>query len=180
MVSLPRTGTTSITKMMEICGLEGKHCPFTYFEHYLNNDRYDFYSDTPVYIPSVVEKLCKRDDVKFIYVERPYDKIFESWVNYGLFRTFHQMIIEKDNGVISDGRLFDFNSYYESFSNTILTSDNYSEVFESHKEKVISIIKKHDKELLIYNFNDGWKPFCDFLGVEIPNEEIPKLNYSNK
>jgi hypothetical protein len=29
---------------------------------------------------------------------------------------------------------------------------------------------------LIYNFQDGWEPFCNFLGCDKPSVEIPHLN----
>jgi hypothetical protein len=179
-VSLPRTGTTSITEMADICGLKTKHCPFNYFQVYMDNNNYDFYSDTPVYVPSVIEKLCKRDDVKFIYIDRPYSEIFDSWVNYGLFKTYNEMLLENEKKTISKGRLIDFSSYHESFLEKKLTQETYQEIFEEHQNQVKSIIRDHNKDLLIYKFTDGWKPFCDFIGVEIPNQEIPKLNHSIK
>jgi hypothetical protein len=177
-VSLPRSGTTSITEMANICGLNAKHCPFDYFDVYMENNNYDFYSDTPVYVPSVIEKLCLKDNVKFIYIDRPYHEIFNSWVNYGLFKTYNEMVIENERKTISKGRLFDFLSYNESFSEKRLTQETYQEIFEEHQNRVKSIIINNKKDLLIYKFTDGWKPFCDFIGVEVPNQEIPKLNYS--
>lgn len=179
-VSLPRSGTTSITEMANICGLNAKHCPFDYFDVYMENNNYDFYSDTPVYVPSVIEKLCLKDNVKFIYIDRPYHEIFNSWVNYGLFKTYNEMVIENERKTISKGRLFDYLSYNESFSQKKLSEVNYLEIFNGHKQIVVDLIKKYDKELLIYNFSDGWEPFCKFLQVEIPDVEIPKLNYSKK
>lgn len=179
-VSLPRTGTNSITEMANICGLRTKHCPFEYFDVYVENDNYDFYSDTPVYVPSVIEKLCLKDNVKFIYIDRPYSEIFNSWINYGLFRTYNEMIIENERKTISRGRLFDFKSYNESFSDKKLSETTYDEIFNQHKEIVIDLIGKYNKELLIYKFSDGWEPFCDFLQVQIPDVEIPKLNHSKK
>jgi hypothetical protein len=77
---------------------------------------------------------------------------------------------------MSVGRLYDFKSYHESFGNVFCDENNYNEIFQKHKELVISKIKEYGKELLIYNFEDGWKPFCDFLEVEIPTEKIPILN----
>lgn len=30
--------------------------------------------------------------------------------------------------------------------------------------------------VLVFRARDGWKPLCDFLGVEVPNEPYPKTN----
>ena len=49
------------------------------------------------------------------------------------------------------------------------------EVFKRHNEEV----KKHvpPERLLVYEVNEGWKPLCEFLGVEIPEEKpFPHLN----
>ena len=60
--------------------------------------------------------------------------------------------------------------------NNFLDENNYEEVFHNHKNIVIDLVKKYNKELLMYNFKDGWKPFCDFLNVETPNKDIPWIN----
>jgi hypothetical protein len=49
------------------------------------------------------------------------------------------------------------------------------EVFKRHNEEV----KKHvpPERLLIYEVKEGWKPLCEFLGVERPEEKpFPHLN----
>ena len=70
----------------------------------------------------------------------------------------------------------DFMSLHESFSQTFMDESNYSELFESHKQKVLSIVKKYNKDLLEYSFTDQWEPFCNFVGCDIPEIEIPHLN----
>jgi Sulfotransferase domain len=182
-VSLPRSGTSSITKMAEICGLRVKHCPHNYFEHYFNKNQFDFYSDTPIFVPSEIENICKKEDieVKFIFIDRPFSEIFDSWGRVNLYDNYKKMFKDwtEDKESMSIGRLYDFESYNKSFQNIFCDENNYNEVFQRHKESVISIIKEYGKELLIYNFEYGWKPFCDFLEVEIPSEEIPILNKNN-
>ena len=49
------------------------------------------------------------------------------------------------------------------------------EVFKRHNEEV----KKHvpPERLLVYEVKEGWKPLCEFLGVEIPEgKPFPHLN----
>ena len=42
-------------------------------------------------------------------------------------------------------------------------------------------LKCPKEKLLIYNFKDGWKPLCDFTGVEkIPEGPIPRENSGGK
>ena len=51
------------------------------------------------------------------------------------------------------------------------------EVFKRHNDEV----KKHvpPERLLVYEVKEGWKPLCEFLGVEIPDAKpFPHLNDS--
>jgi len=180
-VSIPRTGTKSLCRMAHECGLKFKHVPGFSFEDRFK-DGMEFFSDTPCYVPSFIEKICERNDfnAKFIYIDRNYDDIFNSWVKSDLYKNYiwlkNLYNNEEKRKDMRYGMQYDYLCYNESFSNQELTKENYKEVFEEHKNKVFSTLQKHNKELLIYNFTDGWKPFCDFLGCEIPNVEIPKIN----
>jgi hypothetical protein len=166
--------------MAEICGLRTKHCPHSYFEHYFKKNEFEFYSDTPIFVPSVIDNICQRKDVdvKFIFIDRPFSEIFDSWNRVNLYRNYKNMFNDWNDSkeLMSRGRLYDFESYHESFGNIFCDENNYYEIFQNHKDSVISKIKEYGKELLIYNFEDGWEPFCEFLQVEIPSEEIPLLN----
>ena len=53
---------------------------------------------------------------------------------------------------------------------TVLFKKKYRE----HNERVQAAIPKN--MLLVYNVKQGWKPLCDFLGCEIPEQEFPWLN----
>jgi hypothetical protein len=169
-VSLPRTGTTSLSKMARICGLNPKHAPHEYWKSHIENDIFDFFSDTPIFDPKVVDQICKMDQFipKFIFIDRGFDEIFRSWVKMGLYDNYKSFYGNIEN--------FDFVSYNNAFQNKKMDDINYFEIFETHKKTVIDLINESKKDLLIYNFNMGWNPFCEFLGCEIPSEEIPKLN----
>jgi len=169
-VSLPRTGTTSLSKMARICGLNAKHVPHKYWKNYIDNNVFNFFSDTPIYDPTIVEQICSMDVVnsRFIYVNKDFTEVFNSWKRMGLLRNYENFYGNEQN--------FDFISYDNAFDNNRMSEINYHEIFNNHKNKVLNIIEKHNKNILIYNFEDGWKPFCDFLGCDIPNEKIPKLN----
>lgn len=169
-VSLPRTGTTSLSKMARICGLNPKHAPHYYWDRHLENNIFDFFSDTPVFSPSTIQKIIDNTNFesKFIFIEKDFTEIFESWVKMGLFYNYKGFYGETTN--------FDFVSYNDAFGNQELTEQNYEEIFSNHKKIVIDLIQKNNKPLLMYNFNMGWDPFCEFLQVQVPNEPIPTLN----
>ena len=78
-IGLSRTGTTSLTKAIELLGYKCKHFPrYDYTSgnvEILNSElqNYDFLSDTPVALDyKRVDKLCKNS--KFIYTIRDIDE----------------------------------------------------------------------------------------------------------
>ena len=177
-VSLPRTGTTTIARMGKIVGLRTIHCPGMNFDKLY--DRYDLFSDTPIYRPSVIDTICNNEIYipKFIYIKRDFNDLFKSWVNVNLYSSYINLIKLYNNNSddMSPSMLFDYESYNETFSNETINKDNYNRIFTAHKNAVIKKINEYNKDLLIYDFNDGWDPFCDFVGVDIPNTDIPVLN----
>ena len=179
-ISLPRSGTTSISKMAKMCGLSPQHAPLWSLDNNINGKDFDFFSDTPTFCPSYVEKACQNETInaKFIFVDRDFELIFKSWNKVSLFRNYDSWFSMEPN-TMNAGQKFDFKSYLETFDDNKLTPENYKELFENHKNKVLEIVKKYNKEILIYNFSDGWEPFCDFIGCEIPNEQLPHLNRTN-
>lgn len=169
-ISLPRTGTTSLSKMARICGLNPKHAPHFYWEPHIKNDVFDFFSDTPIFDPKVIEKIIGDNsyESKFIFIDRDFSDIFKSWVKMGLYNNYL--------GFYGNNENFDFVSYNNAFGHVKLTELNYSDIFSNHKKTVMRLLEENNKELLIYNFDMGWDPFCKFIGCDIPQDEIPKLN----
>jgi len=59
-----------------------------------------------------------------------------------------------------------------------LNSPNGPEIlyqtYLKHNARVKASIPRDD--LLVYNVKQGWKPLCDFLGVDVPDVPFPRLN----
>ena len=53
---------------------------------------------------------------------------------------------------------------------TVLLKKKYRE----HNERVQAVIPK--EKLLIYNVKQGWKPLCEFLECNVPDQEFPREN----
>jgi hypothetical protein len=172
-VSLPRSGTTTICKMAKICGLNANHTPHSAYISRARGNEFDFFSDTPVFSPKWIEEICKIENIvpRFIYIDRSFDEIFDSWKRVSLYKNYTRMLNSAQNSTN-----FDLLTYNDAFDNQKLTEDNYTEIFENHKKNVFEIIKGRNKEILLYKFEDGWEPFCDFLNVQVPHEDIPILN----
>jgi len=179
-VSLPRTGTKSISKMVQILGFNIKHGFGNGFETFFDRG-FDFFADTPSYVPSFIESVCKSEKFipKFIYIDKNFDEIYQSWVKVGLYKNYVGMwnqYNDKKKTTLSRYSLIDIESYSESFSAQFMNEKNYQELFQKHKDMIFEIIKKYNKDFLIYNFNDGWESLCCFMNKEISNQLIPHIN----
>ena len=54
----------------------------------------------------------------------------------------------------------------------------YKKKYREHNQRVQAVISK--EKLLIFNVKQGWKPLCEFLGCEIPDQEFPRVNVSGE
>jgi hypothetical protein len=180
-ISLPRTGTKSLCRMAHECGITFRHAPINTFQRELENGK-NFFADTPCFVPSFIEKVLEIENInpKFIYIDRDFTEVFESWKKVNLHlnytRMYNQYTNEETRSSMPKSTLTDILSLHECFNESYMDNSNYLTLFESHKQKVLSIIRENNKELLIYNFQDGWEPFCNFLGCDKPSVEIPHLN----
>lgn len=48
------------------------------------------------------------------------------------------------------------------------------QAFQAHYELVRRMVP--NERLLEYKVQEGWKPLCDFLGVDVPDEDFPRVN----
>jgi hypothetical protein len=56
-------------------------------------------------------------------------------------------------------------------------TDIWSEVYyETHNEWVRNECRKKGRKWLEWEPEDGWGPLCEFLGVDVPQEEFPRVN----
>ena len=56
-VSLPRTGTSSIATLLNNVAIKCKHVPSNYYNHL--KDEYDAFADTPCFVPIVILIIYK-------------------------------------------------------------------------------------------------------------------------
>jgi len=56
----------------------------------------------------------------------------------------------------------------------LLEKDDAIGTFKKHMEEVMEFVPP--ERLLVYEVAQGWKPLCEFLGVEEPDEPFPHRN----
>lgn len=160
-VSPPRSGTNSICKMAEICGLKSSHVlrkPF-----YQAIKEFDFFADTPFYSPEFLIGILNCGiQCKFIYLDRPTNEIIESMRGVGILNYMKRKI----SGIKCFALINDFFTW-NSLRNFGI---------ENHKENIESLATAYKVPMLVYNFSMGWEPFCEFVDCPVPNADIPHLN----
>jgi hypothetical protein len=63
---------------------------------------------------------------------------------------------------------------YELFDARMHDRDHVISVYLAHNARVRQTIAP--ERLLVYEVAQGWEPLCDFLGVPVPSEPMPKVN----
>ena len=64
---------------------------------------------------------------------------------------------------------------FNSFDNSRVTDRAYmTDWFERRNQEVIDTIAP--ERLLVYSPKEGWEPLCEFLGVPVPAEPLPRVN----
>lgn len=172
-VSLPRTGTTSLSKMAAETGLLIRHCPGPAIQHIISPNipefnKVEFVADTPCYVYSVISKLLTYENFKFIYCEKDLNAWVESFERNDLHIGYEDI---RTNLELNS---MDRNYLMEIFNGGVYSTELAKRMFRFHKQWVLNTIP--EDRLLVYNFSDGWKPFCDFLEKPIPEIKLPHLN----
>ena len=171
-VSLPRTGTTTLCKMGKLVGYKPKHVPLLSLDDMVAGNSYNFFADTPCFSVDHITNYIT-DNNKFIYIQKDPTDWFKSWEKVGLLATQH--IFTRDGfKPQNSGQIIDRDVYISAMGNEPITEKNYRDVFYNHADRIKSAIP-HNK-LLIYDLRSGWEPFCKFLEVDTPTESIPHLN----
>jgi hypothetical protein len=160
--------------MAKDVGLEVSHAPGPAYIPYLN--RYDFIADTPAFRPSLIRDVMDMsDDVKFIYCMKDADSWVASMEKVKLSRNYNNMYTQSiDNPDSMNIHMqTDFYSLNEVLGGEFKVPEA-QQAFELHRGVVQELIPAD--RLLMYDFNNGWKPLAEFMGVPIPDEEVPHLN----
>lgn len=158
------------------CGLKPRHAPHSLWKRFATD--HNFLSDTPIYCPFAINEFCQNEKLNchFIYIDREWEDLFQSWKNSKLFANYESMKKNYLDPNYNKPIPYDFIAYQSAFNGDLLNEQNYASLFETHKTTVFDIIKAHNKPLLVYSFNQGWEPFCNFIEKDVPSDILPHLN----
>lgn len=166
--SLPRTGTTSICKMANELKLKPMHVLNENFKQSVERG-YNFFADTPFYSPEFLIAILQYvDKVKLIYIDRPLEEVKKSFFSSKIT----EYLTEYTSFQSDKLHLHDAICYQQIHHNP--------DFLNNHKSYMQDIASNYNIDLLLYNFEDGWKPFCDFINTDyVPSIPIPHLHKSS-
>jgi hypothetical protein len=171
-VSLPRTGTKSLCRMVHELGFAFKHVPAVALPRLLNENKIQVFADTPVFTPSTFKELVPDENNLFIYINRDINDWLDSFERVNL----HNNYMALHTGKIAENAInkMDRECLEEIFNNQDYTKELALCQFKHHYNVVTEVIPK--PRLLVYSFDMGWGPLCEFMGVPEPDLPIPQIN----
>lgn len=173
-VSLPRTGTKTVCKMLSTVGYNVKHLPSVFYPRLIGED-FNAFADTPCYSYSFVyERKFDKNDNKFIYIDRPVDDWIESFEGVNLHTGYSLLMNLTMHEHMNVVRLLDSRCMGEVFGyHKTYDREHFKQKYYDHREQMQELL---GDKMLVYKLSQGWEPLCEFLNLPLPESEVPHLN----
>ena len=194
---LPRTGTLSLKKALEILGFNCYHM----LENFKNNDS-QFWSDAfenktkdykqvfKNYTATVDSPACfcwkdlldENQEAKVILSVRDNSDVWYKSYKETVLRFLSLSGFGANVNYILFSRVRVIKKLFDVLEKKINKDPNSKkdciEYYESFNQDVIEKCPK--EKLLVFNVKEGWEPLCNFLNVPIPDCEFPRVNDTNE
>ena len=174
LISLPRTGTTSFCIMLQKLGYQTSHAPLMKYKELLKPGW--GLGDTPMFAESIIQDVVSQPiNAKLVYIDRNFDTWFNSMTRSTTLLQTHARL-SKSQHIEYDGQDIDVKYYGEVFGFFEYArpdlKDYIRDKFYAHREMCLS----HNPFIYSLENKDGWEPLCEYLGVEVPDGNIPHLH----
>lgn len=174
-VSLPRTGTTSVCLYLLECGFNVAHTAYTQATF----KQADVIADTPVFTDYPSLYHCY-PDAKFVYLERPMDTWLPSIRR--LLQTMRKQWIRDHTFFEEDIRRCFQHVFPEFFTKKDFKNSYIQTCFHKHRMEVLNFFADKKEQLLILNLGDPGagkilRCFCgaSMVGSRV-GEDLPHVN----
>lgn len=174
-IGLSRTGTTSLTRALEILGYRARHFPHIEPD-ILSGDyllpsaaSYDALTDLPV-VPIFAQLADAHPESRFILTARDID----DWL-VGCERYFNWQ-----DEFITDERIRQSLTFHRLYvyGARAYNRERWRYVYEAHFRNVTTFFQARPDRLLVMDIRagDGWQSLCSFLRVPPPSLPFPHEN----
>ncbi len=174
-VSLPRTGTSSISTLFNNVDIKCKHVPSNYYNHL--KDEYDAFADTPCFDPNFIAEVCYNEPNthKFIYICRPVYDWMNSIEKSNLHIYYKDMV---DNCVLNGESFMDKKTWGNVFGyDGIYLKTKFRNKFFEHRKNIDNLLR--NEKIFYYNIGTDVQGLLTFLNVNVslyPNIKFPHEN----
>ncbi|MEN1727640.1 MAG: sulfotransferase family protein [Pseudomonadota bacterium] len=174
-IGLPRTGTTSLSHVLNTLGFKAWHG----WHAVEVPDHVEAGSDTPFWY--VFPKLVKQyPGARFIYPTRPAQEWVDSFCNKGLIEA-HQRMVRRSKRLFVRKRRHrvDIHCYLEFFGTATLIPETLVQKHGEHADWVRATFADQPDRLLEIPLSEiNWEVICRFLDLEAPKVPFPRVNQS--
>jgi hypothetical protein len=84
------------------------------------------------------------------------------------------LVLPRAKGMIRARRMIEEIVWEKDLEGRFENREHAIATFERHNEKVRQRVSS--EKLLVYEVKEGWRPLCEFLGVDVPDKPFPHLN----
>ena len=181
-IGLSKTGTTSLTRALQILGHKTNHFPFSALQFrsgQLDLDlgricQWDACTDSPValFYQRLEERFPKG---KFILTQRDLNAWLDSCQNNHVWPGNY--IRNKAIRLLPHVRKI-LCLHRNVFGTEHFQRDKFRQAYERHHDSVVDYFNSKNRDLLVMDIcsGDGWEPLCDFLGTPVPDIPFPCEN----
>ena len=181
-IGLSKTGTTSLTRALEILGYRTNHFPYSALRYHsgqlsldLNRIRkWDACTDSPI---ALFYQLLEQTfpEGKFILTRRDID----SWLDSCQYNHIWPGNYVRNKAIRYLPHIRKILCLHRhTFGAEIFQRDIFRKAYENHEKAVTHYFALRKKELLIIDIcsGDSWEPLCNFLQHPVPNVPFPREN----
>jgi hypothetical protein len=181
-IGLSKTGTTSLTRALQVLGYRTKHFPFFHLDfskrHLALNlkkiSRWEALTDTP--IPYFYKQLDETfPGSKFVLTVRDLGAWLRSCARHHVWPGTYV----HDKAVGSARYVRSVLQLHRALYGTVsFDEQTFREHYQRHVDGVIDYFKARPQDLLVIDIErgEGWDRLCPFLGKEIPAAPFPRAN----
>ncbi len=180
-IGLSKTGTTSLTKALEILGFSAAHYTNPYSQEFLSPrdiPLYDALTDTPVAY-KFEELYEKFPDARFIYTTRPIDLWVPSFLKH-LHRNLNMNAYGEFDEVVNGANLSRDGELFRDVHNKLYVQfETPEEAYRHHDAAVRKFFgDRPEAKFREINFfeGDGFPELASFLDCPVPDQSIPWEN----
>jgi hypothetical protein len=172
-IGLGRTGTTSLTRALEILGYRAKHCPH-------------FYLDAGGQLcvsPEQIEQYEALTDEPVALIYRTLDQQYPHSRFILTVREMESWLTSRENNSRAMNEWWAKNPavpvlHTALFGTAMFEREPYAQAYRKYVDGVYACFRDRPDDLLVMDIcaGEGWEKLCPFLGKPVPEVTFPRRN----